>query len=156
MLGGDVKYVDVVEPPKFITSKHVSVMFERLGFDGSGGQKIFAALCEALAKRKAGAGGAEADDRDSLHNPEPVPAPPAVTPVRDSLRSPNAALAAALNVSEDLPTPPRKSMSNAEISSPDASSNASAPATGTPSQLREGGYKPDGTLAKMDVTDFVK
>lgn len=31
---------DVVEPPKFITAKHVSAMFEKLGFDPSCGQKV--------------------------------------------------------------------------------------------------------------------
>jgi hypothetical protein len=41
---------DVVEPPKFITGKHVSAIFEKLGFDASCGQKVFGVLCEALTR----------------------------------------------------------------------------------------------------------
>ena len=41
---------DVVEPPKFITAKHVSAIFEKLGFDASCGQKVFGVLCEALSR----------------------------------------------------------------------------------------------------------
>jgi hypothetical protein len=31
---------DVVEPPKFITGKHVAAIFEKLGFDATCGQKV--------------------------------------------------------------------------------------------------------------------
>lgn len=41
---------DVVEPPKFITGKHVAAIFEKLGFDSSCGQKVFGVLCEALTR----------------------------------------------------------------------------------------------------------
>lgn len=41
---------DVVEPPKFITGKHVAAIFEKLGFDATCGQKVrigdaLAAVC---------------------------------------------------------------------------------------------------------------
>jgi len=39
---------DVVEPPKFITGKHVAAIFEKLGFDASCGQKVFNVLVEAV------------------------------------------------------------------------------------------------------------
>ena len=41
---------DVVEPPKFITGRHVAAIFEKLGFDSSCGQKVFSVLCEAVAR----------------------------------------------------------------------------------------------------------
>jgi hypothetical protein len=41
----------LLEPPKFITSKHVAAVFERLGLDPAGGIKVFQALCEALSRR---------------------------------------------------------------------------------------------------------
>ena len=43
---------DFIEPPKFITGKHVAAVFERLGFEPLAGIKLFGALCEALARRK--------------------------------------------------------------------------------------------------------
>ena len=41
---------DVVEPPKFITARHVAAIFEKLGFDASCGTKVFGVLCEALSR----------------------------------------------------------------------------------------------------------
>jgi hypothetical protein len=43
---------DFIEPPKFITGKHVAAVFERLGYEPLAGIKLFGALCEALARRK--------------------------------------------------------------------------------------------------------
>lgn len=43
---------DFVEPPKYITSKHVAAVFERLGYESLAGVKLFGALCEALERRK--------------------------------------------------------------------------------------------------------
>lgn len=48
----DSQSSDFVEPPKFITGKHVAAVFERLGFEPLAGIKLFGALCEALARRK--------------------------------------------------------------------------------------------------------
>lgn len=42
----------VVEPPKFITQRHVSAIFEKLGYDGSNGAKIFSILAEAVSRIK--------------------------------------------------------------------------------------------------------
>ena len=49
---------DVVEPPKFITGKHVAAIFEKLGFDSSCGQKVFGVLCEAVNRADDGTGDA--------------------------------------------------------------------------------------------------
>ena len=43
---------DFIEPPKYITSKHVAAVFERLGYEPLAGIKLFGALCEALARRR--------------------------------------------------------------------------------------------------------
>jgi len=48
----DQLHIDVVEPPKFITARHVSTIFEKLGFDPSGGVKLFNVLCDALVKKR--------------------------------------------------------------------------------------------------------
>jgi hypothetical protein len=161
VLGGEVKYVDVVEPPKFITAKHVAATFERLGFDGAGGQKIFAALCEALARRRQGSSDGPDDSemgsqslmsRDSLGG-NPV-TPPSSSAPSNNPKSPNAAFALALGGMDDVPpTPPRKADSSSSIT---VGPDPSIPLPATPSALREGGYKPDGTAAKMDFNDFVR
>ncbi len=49
---GSATLLDVVEPPKFITARHVTAVFEKLGYDGDAGQKVFNILCEALARVK--------------------------------------------------------------------------------------------------------
>eukprot|EP01034_Spumella_vulgaris_P043300 gene43300-53758_t len=41
--------IDVVEPPKFITGRHVAAVFEKLGYDQAAGQKVFTILCEILS-----------------------------------------------------------------------------------------------------------
>ena len=41
-------YGNVMEPPKFITAKHVEKIFETLGYDGTDGKRIFEALCSVL------------------------------------------------------------------------------------------------------------
>jgi hypothetical protein len=51
LTNNNINAADMVEPPKFITSRHVSAVFEKLGYDAEGGQKIFNALCAALQSR---------------------------------------------------------------------------------------------------------
>lgn len=43
---------DVVEPPKFITSRNVIAAFEKLGYDSAYATKIFQVLCDRVAKTK--------------------------------------------------------------------------------------------------------
>jgi serine/threonine protein kinase len=40
----------VVNPPRYITAKHVSAIFEQLGYDPEAGAKVFDVLCEALQR----------------------------------------------------------------------------------------------------------
>lgn len=48
----DSNHLDVVEPPKYITARHVSALFEKMGYDPQCGQKVFAILCEAIERIK--------------------------------------------------------------------------------------------------------
>ena len=41
--------VDVIEPPKFITPRHVAEVFSKLGYNAEDGKAVFGALCENLA-----------------------------------------------------------------------------------------------------------
>lgn len=43
---------DVVEPPRFITGRHVAAVFERQGYDPTNGHKVFIVLCDAVARGK--------------------------------------------------------------------------------------------------------
>jgi hypothetical protein len=49
---GDTIIPSVVEPPKFITVKHVGSIFEKLGYDPVAGQKAFTILYDALKRIK--------------------------------------------------------------------------------------------------------
>ena len=43
---------DVVEPPKFITARHVGEVFSKIGYKPDGGKHIFTVLCCVLKKRR--------------------------------------------------------------------------------------------------------
>eukprot|EP00605_Chrysophyceae_sp_TOSAG23-4_P000356 GSChrysophyteH1.ASY1.ANO1.403.1 assembled CDS len=43
---------DVVEPPKFITARHVGEVFAKIGYKPDTGKKIFSVLCFALKRRR--------------------------------------------------------------------------------------------------------
>ena len=43
----------MVEPPKFITARHVAAVFEKMGYDPAAGTKVFGLLLELLTKDKA-------------------------------------------------------------------------------------------------------
>ena len=45
---------DIVEPPKFITSKHVGEVFAKLGYNAESGEIAFRTLCMALARTREG------------------------------------------------------------------------------------------------------
>lgn len=92
----DQLHADVVEPPRYITARHVSAVFERIGYDAAGGAKLFNILCEALAKRGqlgvgAGMGHKGDDPLDTLRTDSQ----------EGSSSMPNAALVAAFATEED-------------------------------------------------------
>jgi serine/threonine protein kinase len=43
---------NVIEPPRFITAKHVAAIFEKFGYSPENGTKVFDILCNALQKLK--------------------------------------------------------------------------------------------------------
>jgi calcium/calmodulin-dependent protein kinase I len=43
---------DVVEPPKFITHRHVAEVFSKIGYKADTGKKIFSILCAALKRKR--------------------------------------------------------------------------------------------------------
>lgn len=45
---------DVIEPPKYITSKHVAAIFEKFGYDPHNGVIVFDVLCETLQRIRLG------------------------------------------------------------------------------------------------------
>ena len=44
---------DVIEPPRFITSRHVAEVFGKLGLDPDDGRSVFAVLCETMDRLNA-------------------------------------------------------------------------------------------------------
>lgn len=143
---------DVVEPPKFITAKHVAALFDKLGYDSKMGQKIFAALCEALARRGELSNLDEEEDESMMLSP-PTQSTLSTQQMRRSrsggkltvdtstgsaegpgggsaeLKSPNAALAAAFAGDEDEGwNSSRKGIENLTLS------DAAAPPPGSPTR----------------------
>ena len=46
--------VNIIEPPRFITGKNVAAIFEKYGYSGSDGYKVFDILCDTLQHLKHG------------------------------------------------------------------------------------------------------
>jgi len=64
---------DFVEPPKFITDRHVAAVFEKLGYDSHCGTKVFGVLCEALSRiddcqEDVGGVGGDLDNEDGIRH----------------------------------------------------------------------------------------
>lgn len=73
---GDDK-LNVIEPPRFITAKHVSAIFEKFGYSSDHGAKVFDILCNALQKLKHGKQilqtlGDEDDPEDAVNIPTTI------------------------------------------------------------------------------------
>jgi serine/threonine protein kinase len=148
---------NVVEPPKYITGKHVGVIFERLGFDPTGGQKIFGALCKSLSKT-----GKEPQEivHDEIGDQN----------IKKSNESRNSNLAAVFGIDEDdlaksfnnkiniddestsnLPsTPVRSSFTSTSALNKDNNDNS----TSSPDLLIDSVVP--NPLARMDVNDFIR
>ena len=52
VLSESLDSLDIVEPPKFITARHVGEIFTKIGLPASSGQDVFHALCIALTKQR--------------------------------------------------------------------------------------------------------
>lgn len=86
----------VVEPPKFITGRHVAAVFEKMGYEPSGGMKCFTILMRALEKNKNDRI-SECDERDTF---SPNTRNPSTDRLSNSTQGPNASLAAALGLDD--------------------------------------------------------
>eukprot|EP01006_Ploeotia_vitrea_P033920 TRINITY_DN65658_c6_g1_i1.p1 TRINITY_DN65658_c6_g1~~TRINITY_DN65658_c6_g1_i1.p1 ORF type:complete len:476 (+),score=42.84 TRINITY_DN65658_c6_g1_i1:670-2097(+) len=154
---------DVVEPPRHITARHVSAVFEKLGYDAAGGAKLFNILCEALAKRgQLGVGSGMGNNNNNNSNPGDRnsallggdPLPPPNGDRFSSSAMPNAALVAAFATEEDEM---KKLSGVTDNMSLDAIANSAANSSHNPDSTQlpnrpassTGGYK-------MDVHDFVR
>ena len=86
----------VVEPPKFITGRHVAAVFEKMGYEPSGGMKSFTILCKALEKNKNDRLPDVSEERDTF-------SPSRIERMSSSNSGPNASLAAALGLNDQSP-----------------------------------------------------
>jgi serine/threonine protein kinase len=51
---GEERNLDVIEPPKFITSKNVAAVFEKFGYQSKYAETVFNVLCETLQRIRLG------------------------------------------------------------------------------------------------------
>jgi serine/threonine protein kinase len=160
VLTNDNMLPSVVEPPKFITARHIAAVFEKLGYEPALGQKAFTILCEGLSRIKTDHNERidECDEREA--SPERVSTAP--------INSPNAALARAFEDMDDTETP-RK---NGKFGTPDeVSTKAGGTNRDSTSNLRQsdasekvGNNQPPlnsptaaaAGSARMDLQDFVR
>lgn len=138
----------VVEPPKYITARHVATVFEKLGYDSSHAATVFSILCEAINRIKMAtrnsatrpdAQGEDADDgfgyyESDLSSKYTGVQPPQSSPLPPPPSTPNAALAKAFADDEDDVTPPTSRTPTAPATASSAGFNANS--------------------AKMDFNDF--
>jgi serine/threonine protein kinase len=164
----------VVEPPKFITGRHIAAVFEKLGYDPASGQKAFTILCEALQRFKTENKDRfdEIDERESeMGSPERMsaPHPPSVTMTPN-----NAGLAKHFEDMDDGETPKRTSrFGNPDGDMPvsvkrdsvklnDGNNNnnnnnsSSTPAPPPPAAPPAAQNSPPPNAARMDLQDFVR
>lgn len=91
----------VVEPPKFITVRHVTAVFEKMGYEPSGGMKCFTILCKALEKSKSDRVSGVSDERDTF-------SPTEHRSSSSSTVGPNSSLAAALGLDDQPQDSPKQ------------------------------------------------
>lgn len=152
VLGNDQAcLMSVVEPPKFITQRHIAAVFEKLGYETSAAQKIFSILMEAASRFKT------EDTMSTKYREDPdrileedeygrgtfseTSAP--VTPV-----TPNAALAKAFGDFDDEEETPKAGAAQEE-------SRKSVSAAADPPVSTKNGDQ-NSSNARMDFQDFIK
>jgi serine/threonine protein kinase len=142
----------VVEPPKFITQRHVSAVFEKLGYDPSCATKVFQILLEAVQRFKLKQQSMVSDDSSDAGEEDSSSKPP-TTPSK-----PNAALAAAFGGSGDA-NDPTSSMASARKSTAVAAVAASTTeANGADKEGKDINIATASAASggRMDFTDFCK
>jgi serine/threonine protein kinase len=144
----------VVEPPKFITQRHVSAVFEKLGYDPSCATKVFQILLEAVQRFKLKQQSMESDDSSDAGEEDGSSKPP-TTPSK-----PNAALAAVFGGSGDA-NDPTSSMAVSRKSTTATSAAAASTTTDVSGGDRDGKDNSNSTPSaaaggRMDFADFCK
>ena len=141
----------VVEPPKYISARHISAVFEKCGMDPLKAPPLFAVLCDAVEKTKKGEKGGEEEKEEYVPPPPPASSNPMASP---SKPSPNANLSSLFGGDDD------RSNATAARPSERASEKAGAAAEGAGAGAGGGG-EPLGrgvsanySSYKMDYADF--
>ncbi len=143
----------VVEPPKFITQRHVAAIFEKMGYDSGAAQKVFQILVEAVSRFKT------TNDATSLANMDKITEDANEDDPREA-PTPNAALAKAFgdfdDDDDDLPSPAPARASSARTSAPNSSSTRAPPDSPAKPPAAASTPVPDAATARMDFNDFCK
>lgn len=151
-----IENLDLVEPPKYITGRNVASVFERLGYNPDAGVKLFGALCEALARRRAGVKRSVSTHADK-DGAEGVPPSPPTSPSAPKPVARNAALSALVGGISDT----MAAMTMSGRGSGGALKSAGTPATPPPPGPEEENVSgAEGQLDasrnyRMDVQDFM-
>jgi len=141
-------FQDIVEPPKFITGRHISAVFERLGYEASKGAEVFGILCEALNRiRVANAQSPE----DACLSPSDKSSE-ASNDHKPSGDAPNIRLAAALEEFESASLPMKY---GSTVNTPTRGGSSTATSL-PPPPVTTNAANNAATTAKMDFSDFVR
>jgi serine/threonine protein kinase len=139
----------VVEPPKFITQRHVAAVFEKLGYDPSCANKVFQILSEAVQRFKMKQQSMGSDDSgetgEESSSGKATAAASSSTPTK-----PNAALAAAFGETGD-----GESTSATGMTSGSRKSVTGASAPGEQSSDKDGAAAA-AAGGRMDFADFCR
>jgi serine/threonine protein kinase len=155
---------DVVEPPKFITARHVAEVFGKLGYDQEDGKSVFTVLCEGLERlreqdrsptRESDDGADDSHPSASAPPPLPLPLPLPLSSQQQQQQE---------EVSRQMPLAPRNAGENAMPPLPgsDHAPGAAAPLTPTRTPLtaaslsRSLSSAAKGMTLKMNVDDFIR
>ena len=144
--------VSVVEPPKFITQRHVAAVFEKMGYDTAAAQKVFNILMEAASRFKTEEGGMSTryrDDPDRIAEEDEYSRDSSAPLTPATPATPNAALAKAFGDFEDEeePVSTKANVVTADESRKSTSINLDAAST-------KAGEA--NSANRMDFQDFVK
>lgn len=145
----DATLDDVIEPPKFITARHVAEVFTKLGYDAEDSKSIFNVLCESMnrirdSERSPSRGSDDGESTDEGASPLAAPS----QSIPDHNVQQQSSIAPQVSQSDEKASPP--STPTSKISASTSSSALSPQSAQVPSSTTKG-LAP----AKMDVADFI-
>lgn len=139
--------MDVVEPPKHITARHVSAVFEKMGYDPAAGGKVFGVLLELLAQEKLRLLEEETEEQDGAAGGDAA--------TTTSTGSDGGNSGRADYDDEEVPTRPSERQI-ANEGPPPAPLYARKPRASFTSSLTFSSSAAAQSNGKMDVSDFIK